>query len=292
MRSVIVAASFDPIHYGHLNVIDRVLKVFDHVLIGIGINPKKKYTFELEERETTVRNVLKLYGDRVTVKSYSGLLIDFAYENQINTIIRGARNSADFDFEQILSDINQNFKMDIDTYILVADQSLSHISSSAIKELQLNQAKNIIDYVPLIVKQALEARISHQLLVGITGGIGSGKSYVTKKLWEMAKINSGTERACGSGFSHPNFHYIDMDELGRYILKESVEPIHQSIRREIANKLCEKLLVDDMIDMDKMLAILFDDAEAISARSIFEQIMMEPMMHLIRRKLLKLEGII
>jgi pantetheine-phosphate adenylyltransferase len=159
MKCAIYAGSLDPITYGHYNVIQRALYVFDKIIVGIGINPDKRYTFTLEERESLARNVLRRFGDRVVVKSFPGLLSDFAYENDIHTVIRGARNSADFDFERLLKDINQSFKKGLETLIFIADQDLSHISSSAAKKLTRNQAENLLEYVPLIVKRALERRV-------------------------------------------------------------------------------------------------------------------------------------
>jgi pantetheine-phosphate adenylyltransferase len=287
VKKSIYALSADPITLGHLNIIDRGLEVFDHILVGIGINPQKKYTFTLEKRESLTRDVLKKYGDRVSVKSYSGLLADFAYENEIKTIIRGARNSVDFDFERMLSDINQGFHMGIDTYILVADQALSHISSSTAKELQKNQAKNVRDYVPLIVKQALEIEISKQYLIGVTGLIGSGKSFITKRLIKESKEYSST-----SDMNKIPIHSIDMDELGRYILKESNEPIHISIRNKIVKEFGKDLIINNMVDVNHLLTLMFDDPDAVSIRSIFEGIMEEPMTHLFRKRLSGLQGII
>jgi len=79
METPTYVLSADPLTKGHTNIIERIIKTFGKVLVGIGINPKKKYTFSLEEREQLTRKVLAPYGDRVTVKSYSGLLTDFAY---------------------------------------------------------------------------------------------------------------------------------------------------------------------------------------------------------------------
>jgi pantetheine-phosphate adenylyltransferase len=273
MKSVIYALSGDPITFGHINIIDRILKMFDHVVVGIGINPQKKYTFTIEEREILTKKVLEKYGTKVTVKSYTGLLADFAYENEIYTIVRGVRNSADFDFEKMLADVNIGFRMNIDTIILVADQSLSHISSSTVKELQKNQAKNVKDYVPLVIKEALESKISGQFLIGVTGSIGSGKSFITKQLVERT-----------------NFHYIDMDELGRYILTESQEPLHISIKQTIAKEFGNDLV--DKINVKKLLDLMFDSSDSSNVRTKFEKIMEEPMIHLLRKKLINLKGVI
>lgn len=280
-RKAIYALSADPITNGHLNIIDRMLQNFDYVLVGIGVNKDKTYLFELDEREKLTKLVLSKYGKRVEVKSFSGLLTDFAYENQIFTIVRGARNSADFDFEKMLADINQGLRLNLDTYILIADPNLSHISSSTVKELQKHQANNISEYVPLVVKQALELKVSWQYLIGVTGGIGCGKSYVTRKLVEKAKQ-----------MDDEYFHSIDMDELGRYILTISTEPLHIGIRKKVAESLGKELLVKGKINTKLLLKYLFDEKDSPAARVIFEQIMQEPMTHLFRRELKDLRGII
>ena len=291
MKPPIYALSADPLTNGHRNVIERIIATFGNVLIGIGINPDKKYTFNLEERERLTKKVLAGYGDRVIVKSYSGLLTDFAYENELHTIIRGARNAADFDFEKLLSDINGGLSDGLETYIMIADPKLSHISSSAVKELQKHQAKNIIDYVHPVVKEALELRVSDQLRVGITGGIGNGKSYVEKKLIE---INERMKREFEDLGDFLNFHSIDMDVLGRYILKESKEPVHRTVREEIADLLGRDLLKDDVIDVKQLLKLIFDNADddTMSARCAFEDIMAEPIMHLVRKNLLNKKGVV
>jgi pantetheine-phosphate adenylyltransferase len=291
MKLPIYALSADPLTNGHINIIERIIDTFGQVLVGIGVNPDKKYTFSLEERERLTKKVLAPYGDRVIVKSYSGLLTDFAYENELHTIIRGARNAADFDFEKLLADINGGLSTGLETYIMIADPKLSHISSSAVKELQEHQAKNIIDYVHPVVKEALELRISGQLRVGITGGIGNGKSYVEKKLVEINREEK--EDYCKEFLGEfLTFHSIDMDVLGRYILKESKEPVHQTVREAVAYAFGRHLLVDGAIDVKSLLKQLFDDPNALSRRSEFEGIMAEPIMHLVRKNLLNKKGIV
>jgi len=282
MKCAIYAGSLDPITYGHYNVIQRALYVFDKIIVGIGINPDKRYTFTLEERESLARNVLRRFGDRVVVKSFPGLLSDFAYENDIHTIIRGARNSADFDFERLLKDINQSFKKGLETLIFIADQDLSHISSSAAKELTRNQAENLLEYVPLIVKRALERRVSGQYFVGITGEIGCGKSHVAEALCKYHK----------DYFAHESMpiHNVDLDSIGHDILERATEPIYVDTREEIAREFDKNLLKKDgMIDVPHLGEIIFKD---LSAMSTFNEIMKAPMSLFLRRKLLPLKGII
>ncbi len=278
----IYALSADPITNGHLNIIERALKTFDHILVSIGINKNKKYTFSLSERETLTKKVLQKYGDKVSVKSYSGLLSDFAYENNIFNIIRGVRNSNDFDYEHLLFDINVGIDSGLETYIMVADKKLSHISSSAVKELQEYQTTNILDYVPMVVKQALEKRISKQLKIGVIGSIGCGKSYVTNELISMFSMNNITVSD------------IDMDRIGRYILTESKEPNHLDIRLNLASKINRFILnKDNTIDLKKLKYYIFDIPLSYNInRQKFDDIMEEPILHLVRKYFQNSEGIV
>ena len=287
MKKAIYALSADPLTKGHLNIIDRALQLFDEIIIGIGINPDKKYTFTLEERELLAQIILKKYEGKVIVKSFIGLLSDFAYENKITTIIRGARNSTDFDFEHLLKDINHGLQQGIETILYIADQKLSHISSSAAKELVKNQAKGVSSYVPLIVKRSLERRISGQYLIGITGEIACGKSYVAKALCDYH--NGG----CGMDFYSPDrlqMHNVDVDRIGHEILEEATEEIYVELRKDLAFHFGKNLLKENgMIDTSELSVLLFSDN---MARHEFDQMMFEPMSLLLRRKLFSLKGII
>jgi pantetheine-phosphate adenylyltransferase/dephospho-CoA kinase len=277
MNRAIYAASLDPITRGHLNVIERATKLFDELIVGIGVNPDKKYTFSLEERESLARQVLQNYGTRVIVKSFPGLLSDFAYENGISTVIRGARNSADFDMEHLLNDINQSFKLGIETIVYFSDQKLSHISSSAAKELAKNQAGNLLEYVPLIVKRALERRICGQYFVGITGEIGCGKSYIAKAL-------------CAKADSALPIYNIDLDSIGHEVLETATEQVYVNTRHEIAQRLGLDILKENgMIDVQRLGAVIFSSPEAMV---MFNRLMRKPMSLLLRRKVLNLKGVI
>jgi pantetheine-phosphate adenylyltransferase len=282
MKKAIYALSADPPTWGHLNIVSRALSVFDNVIFGIGINPEKKYTFTLEERETLAKRVLQKFGDRVLVKSFPGLLSDFAYENGIQTVIRGARNSSDFDFERLLNDINQSFRQGLDTIIYVAETGLSHVSSSAAKELVKNQAKNLLEYVPLPVKSALERKINGQVLIGITGEIACGKSYTGEAL---CKLNN--EEALKTGGRRA--YNIDLDAIGREILQKAESDIYRTARETLAEYFGADLLTPDgKVDLTKLKQKIFSDA---ANKSLFDDVMREPMLLLLRRTLMGKKGI-
>jgi pantetheine-phosphate adenylyltransferase len=292
MKKAIYALSADPLTNGHLNVIERILNIFDHVVVAIGINPDKKYAFTLDEREALTKRVLEKYGDRVSIKAFPGLLSDFAYESDVKTIVRGARSAADFDFERLINDINQSFRQGLETIIYFADQRLSHVSSSAAKELVRNQAKNVLEYVPLIVKRALERRIRGQYLIGITGGIASGKSYVGKALCDYNNYEVRGEGIPAYTPSDlvPKYYNIDLDEIGHEVLEKAPEKIYLNTRLALAGIFGKEILDENgFVKIQVLRQLIFKDQQCLA---LFNNQMKEPMSLLLRRKLLNIKGVI
>lgn len=152
----------------------------------------------------------------VEVLSFSGLLVDYAYEKAVSVIVKGVRNPEDFNYENILHQVGESQKLGIDTHILFAKPQLAHISSGAVKEIQRNQGA-IHDYVPLFVKQKLEMKVSNQFIIGVTGEMGSGKSYVSNMLQEYK--------------SDIPIHNIELDNIGHQILGELTDPVYVNVRK-------------------------------------------------------------
>jgi pantetheine-phosphate adenylyltransferase len=277
MKEAIYAASLDPITYGHVNIVERALNVFDHILVAIGVNETKESLFSLEEREILAKKELARFGNRVRVKSFKGMLSDFAYGNDIKTVIRGARSTPDFDYEKLLSDINRY--SGVDTIIYTTIPRLAHVSSSAAKAITLNAGKNILDYVSMTVKHRLEEKLLYQYRIGVTGVIGSGKSYITE-LFRNYVINKRPL------WCQP--HVIDMDKIGHYILKTSAEPIHKKVRKEV----CKLLKIKESnkgVDLGELRKKIFDDSYSPN-RDSFNNLMREPMMYELRKFLLENKG--
>ncbi len=230
MPKAVYAYSGDPTTNGHVDVVRRALSVFNHVVVAIGVNPKKKYTFSLEEREEMAHRTFHTWekGGAVSVVSFRGLLVDFAYENGIKTIIRGLRNSSDFNYEQVINDVNASQDLGIDTMFLCAKPSLAHVSSSAVKELQTNGG-DISEYVPVYVKRCLEEKISGYRLIGVTGEIGAGKTFIVNKFAEA--YNTGV---------------VELDQIGRYILTEAQEPLYRQVRQQLIGAFGQDIITDHM----------------------------------------------
>ena len=209
------------------------------------------------------------------------MLSDFAFENCIDTIIRGARSSPDFDTEKLLSDINRY--NGVDTIIYTTTPELAHVSSSAAKAIILNAGKNIVDFVSVDVKRKLEEKLLYQYRIGITGGIGVGKSYIAQQL----------SKFCQSAL---DVHTIDFDSIGHYILEKAREPIHREVRELICSLLkIEQDTPGDFIDIEELRDKIFSNENRYNDiteynRSMFDTAMFEPSMHEVRKLLLEYKG--
>lgn len=133
MLKAIYPGSFDPITKGHLDIIERASGIVDTLVIGILENPNKKSLFTVEERKDQIRRVTK-HIKNVQVVSFYGLLADFAKENDCKLMIRGLRNSSDFEIEYQRALINNRLGSDVETIFLASKAENAIISSSAVKE--------------------------------------------------------------------------------------------------------------------------------------------------------------
>jgi pantetheine-phosphate adenylyltransferase len=130
----VYAGSFDPITFGHINILERAAKLFDKVVIGVGINPKKKYLFSIDERVDMVLEYTKDM-DNVEVQPFKGLLINFAQDVNAQVILRGLRAATDFEYESQMGLVNMDLDRNIETLFLLSDPKNVFISSSTVKEI-------------------------------------------------------------------------------------------------------------------------------------------------------------
>ena len=129
----IFTGSFDPYTIGHDDILRRALPLFDHIVIGIGVNERKSYMQSAEERMKTIKAI---YADepKVEVKTYNDLTIDFARRENASYIIKGVRSVKDFEYERDQADINRQLS-GIETLLFYADPRYSAVSSSMVREL-------------------------------------------------------------------------------------------------------------------------------------------------------------
>ena len=133
MKRALFPGSFDPITLGHYDIIQRGVKLFDEVIVAIGINSDKKYMFSLEERTKFIEEAFK-DEPKVKVVTYHGLTVDFCKELRIKYILRGLRNPADFEFEKAIAHTNRKLS-NIETVFLLTAAKTSFISSSIVREV-------------------------------------------------------------------------------------------------------------------------------------------------------------
>jgi pantetheine-phosphate adenylyltransferase/dephospho-CoA kinase len=282
MTKVLIPGSFDLIHNGHLDIIKRTAELFDgDLIVGMGKNLDKKTTFSVNERMEIIRKSLSAYPElssRVNVVSFDGLAVDYAYEHMINAIAKGIRDDKDFDYERMLYDIGESQKLGIETILFFSKKEFSNISSSSIKALQKEQGL-VHDSIPLYVKQCLEARLSGQHIMNLTGSIGVGKSRVSSKLEEIGKQHG-----------IPVYH-IELDHIPHHMYDGTYkEPIYAETRKKIIETFGKDLeMPDETINRKKLGEIVFNDPQKLEK---LNEIVNKPMMVKLRREMYGKKGLI
>lgn len=159
MASIAVCpGSFDPITYGHLDIITRGAKVFDEVNVVVLSNSSKQPLFSVNERIELIRQVTK-HLPNVKVDSFQGLLVDYANNVGASAIIRGLRAVSDFEYEMQITSMNRVLNDKIETFFIMTNNQYSFLSSSIVKEVAKYNG-NISELVPPIVEKALMVKFS------------------------------------------------------------------------------------------------------------------------------------
>ena len=149
MKRAVFPGSFDPITLGHCDIINRGTQLFDELIIAIGENLSKNYLFSLEQRKAFIENIFS-DNKKIKVFIYSGLTTDFCKEVKANYILRGLRNSSDFEYENSIAQTNKKTGK-IETVFLLSSPEKSFISSSIVREIIKHNGK-FEDLVPNSVK--------------------------------------------------------------------------------------------------------------------------------------------
>jgi len=155
-KIAVYPGSFDPITYGHLDIINRALKIFDNIVVAVACNSSKNSLFNIDERLTLISSVVA-DNNRVKVDTFNGLLVDYVLSQNSTVIIRGLRAVSDFEYEFQLAQINRGITLEVETMFMMTSVPFSYLSSSVVKEI--SSLKGPVDnLVPPLVKKALEEK--------------------------------------------------------------------------------------------------------------------------------------
>jgi pantetheine-phosphate adenylyltransferase len=156
-KTAVYPGSFDPFTNGHLDVVERALGIFDHLIVAVAANPDKRQPlFTVEERVGLIKDALRGH-DRVEVASYTGLTVEYARSRGANTLVKGLRAYSDFDAELQQALMNRKLAPDIHTVFLMSSFAHIYVSSSILKDIA-SYGGNVADLVPPGVARALKEK--------------------------------------------------------------------------------------------------------------------------------------
>jgi len=165
-RTAVFTGTFDPITLGHLDVIRRGRLLFDHVVVGIGVNPNKESLFNVDERVDMARAVVRRFPN-VSVDAVEGLTVNYVRRIGAQVILRGLRTLSDMEYEFGMTLTNHRLDPGIETVFLMADGEYSHVSSTLIKQLaHFGGAEALLRFVPSELIEPILSKLAGSLSAG------------------------------------------------------------------------------------------------------------------------------
>lgn len=158
------AGSFDPPTYGHLDLVERASRLFEHLVVGIGVNPSRKPLFTIQERLELLAQVCRPF-DNVRVVAFSGLGVEYARQIEARVIVRGLRAATDFEYELQIAHANSDLAPEIDTIFLPTRTNYGFISASLVREIA-RHGGSIERYAPPEVCAALRCKFADEEIPG------------------------------------------------------------------------------------------------------------------------------
>lgn len=154
-KIAVFPGTFDPITKGHANIIERAIPLFDELIIAVGTNSAKQHLFDLEQRMNWIEQLYKKES-KIRVQAYDGLTVNFCKQVGAKVILRGLRNTLDFEYEKAISQMNQALDNSIESYFLITDPAFSAISSTIVREVFKHKG-DVSPFIPKGIQLAWKA---------------------------------------------------------------------------------------------------------------------------------------
>jgi pantetheine-phosphate adenylyltransferase len=156
-KLAVYAGTFDPVTYGHMDLVERAARTFDQIIVAVGCNMNKKTLFSLEERVDLTAQALQ-HCKNVTVKGFSGLLLNFMQQESANIILRGLRAPTDFDYEFQMACMHRFLNPAIESVFLMPAEKFMYLSSTLVREIATLKG-DVSGFVPEVIVKALEKKL-------------------------------------------------------------------------------------------------------------------------------------
>ncbi|MEW6100674.1 MAG: pantetheine-phosphate adenylyltransferase [Candidatus Omnitrophota bacterium] len=158
-QTAIYPGSFDPVTYGHIDLIKRAQEIFPDIVVAVAHNPHKNPLFSVKERVDLIKRVIQEQGMKgIAVTDFDGLVVDFAHKNKAKVLIRGLRMISDFEYEFQMALTNRRLSPDIETIFLMPQESYSFLSSKLLKEAA-SLGADLSSFVPRFIEEALKEKL-------------------------------------------------------------------------------------------------------------------------------------
>jgi len=157
MKTAVYPGTFDPVTNGHIDIIERALRIFEKLYVVVADNPQKAATFSKEERVEMLKEALRKHNSRIEVEHYDGLLLNYVKSKKSNVIVRGLRAISDFEFEFSRALLNRELEKNIDTIFIMTKDDYAFLSSSIVKEIAMFNG-SVKGFVPEVVEKKLKEK--------------------------------------------------------------------------------------------------------------------------------------
>ena len=157
MKSAVYPGTFDPVTNGHIDVIERALKIFDKLYVVVADNPQKDTTFSGRERVEMLKDALKKHNSKIEVEYFEGLLLNYVKRKKSNVVVRGLRAITDFEYEFSRALLSRELEKEIETIFLMTKDDYAFLSSSIVKEIAMFGG-SVKGFVPEIVEKKLKEK--------------------------------------------------------------------------------------------------------------------------------------